>query len=34
VAAQDYAEKITHLAGGWHSDDERGEAANDQSARA
>ena len=34
VAARDYVEKITHLADGWTSDEERAEPANDQSARA
>ena len=34
VAARDYAGKISKLAEGWASDDERGEPANDQSRRA
>lgn len=34
VAARDYVQKITHLADGWTSDEERAEPANDQSARA
>lgn len=33
VAARDYAEKLSHLADGWAADEERGEPANDQSAR-
>lgn len=33
VAARDYAEKLSHLADGWDADEERGEPANDQSAR-
>jgi hypothetical protein len=34
VAARDYAQKISALADGWRSDDERGTAANDQDRRA
>lgn len=34
VAARDYVEKVSHLADGWTSDEERAEPANDQSARA
>jgi hypothetical protein len=34
VAARDYVQKISHLADGWTSDEERAEPANDQSARA
>jgi len=34
VATRDYAQKITHLAEGWSSDQERGAPANDQSNRA
>jgi hypothetical protein len=34
VAARDYVEKVSHLADGWISDEERAEPANDQSARA
>jgi aconitase B len=34
VAARDYVEKVTHMADGWTSDEERAEPANDQSARA
>lgn len=34
VAARDYAGKISKLARGWDADEERGEPANDQSARA
>ena len=33
VAARDYAQKLSHLADGWAADEERGEPANDQSAR-
>lgn len=33
VAARDYTEKISHLADGWDSPQERGVPANDQSAR-
>ena len=33
VAARDYAGKISKLAQGWDADEERGEPANDQSAR-
>jgi hypothetical protein len=34
VAARDYVQKVSHLADGWASDEERAEPANDQSARA
>lgn len=34
VAARDYAGKISHLAAGWGSDEERGVPANDQAQRA
>ncbi len=34
VAARDYAAKISKLAEGWNSDEERGVPANDQSERA
>jgi aconitase B len=34
VAARDYVEKVTHMADGWTSDEERAEPAHDQSARA
>jgi hypothetical protein len=34
VAARDYAGKISRLAEGWGSDEERGVSANDQSQRA
>jgi Domain of unknown function (DUF6457) len=34
VAARDYVQKVSHLADGWTSDEERAEPANDQSARA
>lgn len=33
VAARDYAQKIARAAAGWHSDEERGAPANEQSAR-
>lgn len=33
VAARDYVEKLSHLADGWDAGEERGEPANDQSAR-
>jgi hypothetical protein len=33
VAARDYVQKLSHLADGWDADEERGEPANDQSAR-
>ncbi len=33
VAARDFVQKLSHLADGWAADEERGEPANDQSAR-
>jgi aconitase B len=33
VAARDYVEKVSHLADGWTSDEERAEPAGDQSVR-